>query len=139
MREIKFRAWNKTTKEMLYNEFHVTANGEVVSFGETLNAVLMQFTGLLDRNGKEIWEGDLVVQDGYLWFDNGKPNYRGTVEWIYSEWQVVAHCINSSKAGISDGINEGLNDDGIDEGEKSNWKVIGNVFENPDLLEAPDA
>lgn len=58
------------------------------------------------------------------------------VEWIYSQWQVVLHCVNVAKAGISEGINQGLNDIGLDEGERFNdVLVIGNIYENPELLE----
>lgn len=97
-------------------------------------ATVGQYTGLKDKNGQRIWEGDIVVQDCYLWFDNGRPNYRGTVEWIYSQWQVIAHCINPNKGGISDGMNQGLNDDGFDDGVNSDWEIIGNIHDNPDLL-----
>ena len=90
---------------------------------------LMQFTGLLDKKGKEIYEGDVVVQDGYIWFDEGEPNYIGTVEWVFSQWQVIAHCVNQHKQGISDGINYGLNDEGWEDGKKTTWEVIGNIYE----------
>lgn len=98
---------------------------------------IMQFTGLLDCQGKEIYEGDIVVKDKYIWFEKGKPNYRGTIEWILSQWQVVAHCVNPDKAGISDGINEELDDYRIEAGERLEWEVIGNIYENPELLEKP--
>jgi len=42
--------------------------------------------------------------------------------------------VNSEKRGISDGINEGINDEGLEEGLKSDWEVIGNIYENPKLL-----
>lgn len=146
MREIKFRQflWSDDSKknggvmigweELLAEQVESLAACFTTEFSNA--SPLMQFTGLCDRNGKEIYEGDIVVQDGYMWFDDGTPNYRGTVEWIYSQWQVAAHCVNPDKRGISDGINEGLNDGGFDEGKNAEWEIIGNIHEHPHLLGA---
>jgi len=146
MRILKFRAWDKQDKRWVCNvyedePFEIYLNGDYLGLAGSANDwqgseryELSQFTGLHDKNGKEIYEGDIVVQDCYLWFDDGGPNYRGTVEWIFSAWQVVAHCINPQKRGISDGANEHLSDEGEDEGSRSAWEVIGNIYENPDLL-----
>jgi uncharacterized phage protein (TIGR01671 family) len=155
MREIKFRAWDKSKGKMVnpsgsYGDmqfWHIESgnnqywgmfgpHGKRNCGNADDSGILMQYTGLKDKNDKEIYEGDIVVKDGYIWFDDGTPNYRGTVEWIYSQWQVVAHCVNPDKAGISDGINEGLNDEGFGDGENSDWIVIGNIHDNPELLEA---
>lgn len=130
MREIKFRAWDKGLSKFHYPELWDRSMPS--NWKEWYE--ITQFTGLHDKNGKEIYEGDIVVKDGYKWFDEGRPNYRGVVEWIYSQWQVVAYCINNEKRGISTGINEGLNDKGFEEGTLSEWEVIGNVHENPELL-----
>lgn len=136
MREIKFRAWDKYGKQMIAIFDSTSQNEWYMPNMKGGRWEYMQYTGLKDRNGKEIYEGDIVVKSGYMWFDGGHPNYRGTVEWIYSQWQVVAHCVNSEKSGISDGTNEGLNEEGFEEGKKSDWEVIGNIYQNPELLEA---
>jgi len=113
------------------------ASDECISFESWFPvdpATVGQYTCLKDKHGAKIYKDDIVVQDCYLWFDDGEPNYRGVVEWIYSQWQVVAHCVNPNKKGISDGVNEGLNDEGFGDGDRSRWEVIGNIYDNPELL-----
>ena len=65
-------------------------------------------------------------------------NYVGIVENIYSSWQYVYHCVNPKKSGISEGINHLLNEVGYEEGVKTNFEVIGNIYENPELLQECD-
>ena len=90
--------------------------------------VILQSTGLCDKNGKEIFEGDILVADGYPHFDYGKPNYRSVVEWCFAGFHVVLRCVNPKKRGISDGINEPLEYGG-------QFEVIGNIYENKELLQ----
>lgn len=114
-----------------------------------------QCTGLKDKNGKLIYEGDIIViSNQYPFYDyknkedmkqdlnstegeiKGESilNYIGIVEWIYSQWQYVYHCVNPKKQGISEGVNQGLNDSGFDETRNTCYEVIGNIYENPELL-----
>jgi len=57
MREIKFRAWIEESKTMETGLFGLRSDGKP-SFNK--DAILLQFTGLTDKNGKEIYEGDIV-------------------------------------------------------------------------------
>jgi hypothetical protein len=109
MRPIKFRAWATKEKEMLYPE-QVEVPGR---HPELLT--LMQFTGLLDKNGKEIYEKDIVKHEEY------KGEYH-----IYPidslEWFFFNHGNSDSLAGWS----------------SDRFEVIGNCFENPELLDMED-
>lgn len=137
MREIKFRAWEFKAKRMNYGGFSIHCSGKVTKecFIGDGDLYVMQYTGLRDINGKEIYGGDIVIRAGYPWFYDGKNSYRGLVEWIYSAWQVSPICVNPEKAGICNGINQYLNQDRFNECEISDWEIVGNIYQNSELLE----
>ena len=128
MREIKFRAWDKEKKEMcIVTRLEFAIGGDVTrgQFGwygrgweevegtllKNRRYVLMQYKGLKDKNGKEIYEGD-IVQQCRVW---DGITVRGEVMFRRGMF-VVRH---------------GEQDYLLDEGTA---EVIGNIYENPELL-----
>ena len=152
MREIKFRAWDPTQKTMYHvNRLDWKEDGLWAHCDNQhprlrrimLNTEvkpLMAFTNLHDKNGTEIWEGDIVIEQGrYPFFDGKDRGYVGIIEWVQVNcaFELVYRLINPKKAGISDGVNINLSEF-IGTGEYEDLlEVIGNIYENPELLESP--
>jgi len=129
-REIKFRVWLKNRDEMVYKGDGLYIDGFTgdiyIPHFENPNqldkmddVILMQFTGLKDKNGKEIYEGDILMIEKY----SDKPQ---VIEWGE---QFFESFYGMTGWKIKDSINYGF--DSI-EAKKS--EVIGNIFESPELL-----
>lgn len=124
MREIKFRAWDSDESKMIgwYDEFFsdmspVTRWSSYFSF---IEMPLMQYSGLKDKNGKEIYEGDILlcvdeldgttIRKGYVIFERGSY-------WIDYEPSYL--------------VGNDIMDEDIE------YEIIGNIYENPDLINHP--
>jgi uncharacterized phage protein (TIGR01671 family) len=95
MRTFKFRAWNKNTNQMidlqaitpLALDPTMFQDGVFIPFNESL--IIEQFTGLLDKNGREIYEGDLVKLKVPETLPNGNLNLNKFVDEIKEvKWEM---------------------------------------------------
>lgn len=133
MKEIKFRAWDKYEKFMHYNAEQCyddvgTKSTPYLgdSFGELLdneNIVLMQFTGLKDKNGKEIYEGDIIKLSEHYSGDEFVKEYNGEIQFGEAEFFI------SKKNG------DGFGDELAGNNMNKRVEIIGNIYKNPGLLE----
>jgi uncharacterized phage protein (TIGR01671 family) len=131
MREIKFRAWDANSGHMSYSQteqFDDMLGFRFENFHiDTEKPVYMQFTGLYDKNGKEIYEGDIVK-----FLPPFAPPFTSEVFlevgcfFIYNNKRNTAKTTNNTMQDISIPIYQ----------LACSFEVIGNIYENPELLEA---
>jgi uncharacterized phage protein (TIGR01671 family) len=132
MREIKFRAFDLSTKtmhsvdclsglnykprcEIVVDEVYID---DCLFTGDKPEAILMQSTGLKDKNGAEIFEGDIVLSNGGT---KVTPIFQNGVYMAY----LVEHLNRNEKEPMTQ----------FNVIWKNKCEVIGNIYENPELLE----
>ena len=124
MREIKFRAWDKESEQMIPNDFVNKEASAFVVYNEIAQEwisdekdfILMQFTGLLDKNSKEIYEGDIVQ-----YFDTAfAPREIFSIDFVNGMFYL--------KSAEDEEYNSDMN--------TAPLEVIGNIYENKNLLKS---
>lgn len=115
MREIKFRAWNEEENEMVHFDFGTIDDGYCYGGQHPIydldEVPVMQYTGLKDKNGKDVYEGDIL-----RWFNGSELIGRPKV-------------VESTDGGWNPFIDD-MQTDGA-----WHYEVIGNIYENKELLD----
>ncbi|MCR3759191.1 YopX family protein [Clostridium felsineum] len=120
MKEVKFRAWDKITNPakmktwgQLLAQYQLT---QVFTSGDEFFEV-MQYTGIQDDTGVEIYEGDIVLKESMLVCSIKFKPFKGKVKFDEGSWWI---------------------DNGKDARllftETDSLKILGNIYENPELL-----
>lgn len=125
MRTIKFRAWDESQK---YMAIQGTPDLETIQsfFFHFCNKTLMQFTGLSDKNGVEIYEGDILLD---VEFDENGNDISGKFPVLYDSNKCQFVIDNSFKKDGSSLVNL------VEYFGVENLIVIGNIHENKELLQ----
>ena len=100
---------------------------------EVIPETVGQYTGLKDKNGKLIFEEDILKGFSYPFLSDGEYNYYAVVVWLENSPAFGIYTIKNPKSKVR-GISSG-NTEYMSEWDSNNWEVIGNVYDNPELLE----
>jgi len=119
MREFKFRVWSFREAEMgkrgmwkgVYSSYEGQSLNEFIKECQEIGLILMQYTGLKDMNGKEIYEGDIL-----RWYPQKGKNYTDVV---------VRYLVSSARFYLGDWYENDFPD------TEKHSLVIGNIYENP--------
>lgn len=114
MREIKFRAWDKNNNKMVFvGDKYAKTYGQMIDMFEDED--LMQFTGLHDAKGKEIYEGDIIRNN-------------------YSSVKVIIAFKHACFGSLMDDIFISFTEYGTETYLKTECEVIGNIHDNKEIL-----
>lgn len=125
-REIIFKAKRKDSGEWVEGDLLHTRHADVVLISDFKDQLfrcdgntLCQYTGLTDKNGKRIWENDILKA-------NLDESYPEDITYIKILWDEYRFCTNE---------NYSTDIEALEKRDAEHFQVCGNIFDNPELLE----
>ena len=144
MREFLLRGKRTDNGEWITDSETYIRDGDGIWLSdENLNVVTVlpetvgQYTGLTDKNGVRIFEGDILRGFEYPFCSNinGEFNYFAEIVWFDDSSAFGIYTFKNPKSNVR-GISEG-NTDYLEYFNADKWEVIGNIHDNPEILKTP--
>ena len=143
MRTIKFRGKKLTNGVWAYGSLvYLDENGAAI-YVQTDNGsakvmdlvyvdpdTVCQFTGFLDKNGKDIYDGDILRSDEYPFSnmeDGVRDNYFGIIEWSDEKAMFLLTCSKNPKSAVR-GISDGISDE-ITQQKLEDFEIVGDIHD----------
>ena len=136
MRTIKFKGQQLSNGNWIVGDLNHLVDGVYISNDNGNNMAqvnpdtVCKFTGFLDKNGKDIYDGDILRSDEYPFSnmeDGVRDNYFGIIEWSDEEAMFLLTCVKNPTASVR-GISDGISDE-ITQQKLEDFEIVGDIHD----------